>query len=69
MSMKKLSNFLEIFHNSFGSCTLHFGLKYEIIYQLDAIECLFVFFQLDMFRAYVLTSMEYIKLDHLPRKV
>ena len=52
MSMKKLSNFLEIFHNSFGSCTLHFGLKYEIIYQLDAIECLFVFFQLDMFRAY-----------------
>ena len=25
---------------------------YEIIYQLDAIECLFVFFQLDMFRAY-----------------
>ena len=27
-------------------------LKYEIIYQLDAIEYLFVFFQLDMFRAY-----------------
>ena len=26
--------------------------KYEIIYQLDAIEYLFVFFQLDMFRAY-----------------
>ena len=25
---------------------------YEIIYQLDAIEYLFVFFQLDMFRAY-----------------
>ena len=23
-----------------------------MIYQLDAIECLFVFFQLDMFRAY-----------------
>jgi len=31
---------------------LHFGLKYEITYQLDAIEYLFVFFQLDMFRAY-----------------
>ena len=27
-------------------------LKYEMIYQLDAIEYLFVFFQLDMFRAY-----------------
>ena len=27
-------------------------MKYEIIYQLDAIEYLFVFFQLDMFRAY-----------------
>jgi len=26
-------------------------LKYEIIYQLDAIVYLFVFFQLDMFRA------------------
>ena len=35
-----------------GSFTLHFGLKYEIIYQLDAIEYLFVFFQLGMFRAY-----------------
>ena len=35
-----------------GSFTLHFGLKYEIIYQLDAIEYLFVFFQLDMFLAY-----------------
>ena len=35
-----------------GSFTLHFGLKYEIIYQLDAIEYLFVFFQLDVFRAY-----------------
>ena len=35
-----------------GSCTLHFGLKYEMLYQLDAIEYLFVFFQLDMFRAY-----------------
>jgi len=35
-----------------GSFTLHFGLKYEIIYQLDAIEYLFVFFQLDMFRPY-----------------
>ena len=35
-----------------GSFTFHFGLKYEIIYQLDAIEYLFVFFQLDMFRAY-----------------
>jgi hypothetical protein len=27
-------------------------LKYEIIYQIDAFEYLFVFFQLDMFRAY-----------------
>ena len=27
-------------------------MKYEIIYQLDAIEYLFEFFQLDMFRAY-----------------
>jgi len=27
-------------------------LKYEIIYLLDAIEYLLVFFQLDMFRAY-----------------
>ena len=35
-----------------GSFTLHFGLKYEIIYQLKAFEYLFVFFQLDMFRAY-----------------
>ena len=26
---------------------------YEIIYQLDATEYLFVFFQLDMFRAYM----------------
>jgi len=29
-----------------------FSVKYEIIYELDAIEYLFVFFQLDMFRAY-----------------
>ena len=28
------------------------GVKYEMIYQLDAIEFLFMFFQLDMFRAY-----------------
>ena len=35
-----------------GSFTLHFGLKYEIIYELDAIENLFVSFQLDIFRAY-----------------
>ena len=28
-----------------GNFTLHFGLKYEIIYQLNAIEYLFVFFQ------------------------
>ena len=27
-------------------------LNYELIYQLDAIEYLFVYFQLDMFRAY-----------------
>ena len=27
-------------------------LKYEMVYQLDAIEYLFLFFQLDMFRAY-----------------
>jgi len=34
------------------SCTLHFGLNYEINYQLDATEYLFEFFKLDMFRAY-----------------
>ena len=28
------------------------ALKYEIIYRLHAVEYLFVFFQLDMFRAY-----------------
>jgi len=28
--------------------------RYEMIYQLDATEYLFVFFQLDMFRAYTL---------------
>ena len=33
-----------------GSFTLHFGLIYKMIYQLDAIEYLCVFFQLDMFR-------------------
>ena len=31
---------------------LYIHITYEIIYQLDAIEYLFVFFQLDMFRAY-----------------
>jgi len=40
------------FYFILGSFTLQFGLKYEMIYQLDAIECLFVFFQLDMFWAY-----------------
>ena len=35
------------------SCALHFGLNYEINYQLDAVEYLFEFFQLDMFRAYM----------------
>jgi len=39
-------------YETLGSSTLHFGLKYVIIYQLDAIEYLIVFFQLDMFRAY-----------------
>ena len=34
------------------SCTLYFGLNYELIYQPDAIEYLFVYFQLHMFRAY-----------------
>jgi len=43
---------IEIKFITLVNCTLHFGLKYEIIYQLDAIEYLFVFFQLDMFRAY-----------------
>ena len=33
-------------------CKQDLLLKYEIIYQLYAIEYLFVFFQLDMFRAY-----------------
>ena len=31
---------------------MHFGLNYEINYQLDPIEYLFVYCQLDMFRAY-----------------
>ena len=31
---------------------VNFCIQYEIIYQLDAIEYLFVFFQLEMFRAY-----------------
>ena len=39
-------------HTTLDSFTLHIGLKYEIIYQIDAIECLFVFFQLDLFRAH-----------------
>ena len=34
-------------------CGKHtWNMKYEIIYQLDAIEYLFVYYQLDMFRAY-----------------
>ena len=46
-------NFIfEHFWKTLGSFTLHSGLKYEMIYHLDAIEYLFVFFQLDMFRAY-----------------
>jgi len=32
---------------------LAFWFKYELIYRLDAIEYLFVYFQLDMFRAYM----------------
>jgi hypothetical protein len=39
-------------NKTLGSLTFHFGLKYEMIYQPDATEYLFVFFQLDMFRAY-----------------
>ena len=31
---------------------VNYTFTYEIIYQLDAIEYLFVFYQLDMFRAY-----------------
>ena len=31
---------------------INIALPYELIYQLDAIEYLFVYFQLDMFRAY-----------------
>jgi len=45
-----------------GSFTLDFGLKYEIIYQLVAIEYLFVFFQLDMFRAYTSISPKHVEL-------
>ena len=37
-------------------------LKYEIIYQLDAIEYSFVFFQLDMFRAYGRISPKHVEL-------
>jgi hypothetical protein len=44
---KKTSN-----KEKMDSFTLHFGLKYGITYQLDAIGYLFVYFQLDMFRAY-----------------
>ena len=45
--------FMPVGHlETLGSFTLHFGLKYEIIYQLDAIEYLFVFFQRNMFRAH-----------------
>jgi len=39
----------------FISLPFYFYFKYEIIYQLDAIGYLFVFFQLDMFRAYTLS--------------
>ena len=42
----------QVEYKTLGSFTLRFGLKYEIIYQLDAIEYLFVFFQLDIFQAY-----------------
>ena len=48
----KWSSIVNVISLTLGSFTLHFGLKYEIIYQLDAIEYVFVFFQLDMFRAY-----------------
>jgi len=56
----KLINIYRIVHNGMTSfklqtkrsCTLHFGLNYELIYQFDAIEYLFVYFQLDIFRAY-----------------
>ena len=47
-----LQNAFQLIILSLGSFTLHFGLKYEMIYQLEAIEYLFVSFQLDMFRAY-----------------
>ena len=48
----KWSSIVNVILLPLGSFTFHFGLKYEIIYQLDAIEYVFVFFQLDMFRAY-----------------
>ena len=44
MTMSSRQHFLNKLTSSLGSFTLHFGLKYEIIYQLDAIEYLFVFF-------------------------
>ena len=46
-----------------GSFALHFGLKYETIYQLDAIEYLFVFFQLNMFRAYTPPTHTLLRTD------
>ena len=38
--------------NSSNYMKMRTELKYEMIYRLDAIEYLFVYFQLDMFRAY-----------------
>ena len=35
-----------------GKSILTFSYNYELIYQLDAIEYVFVYFQLYMFRAY-----------------
>ena len=52
INMRPLTFKVQYFKVTLGSFTFHFGFKYEIIYQLDAIEYLFVFFQLDMFRAY-----------------
>jgi len=49
---------------------LHFGLNYELIYQLDAIEYLFVCYQLDKFRAYTPSSgamdvIIYLHIQHM----
>ena len=46
---------------------LNTSLLYETIYQLDAIKYSFVFYQLDMFRAYTASSATRHQYTHSPR--